>query len=272
MRNPIATFLSTQSLPFLRARTWVVLRVYEVAAYAADMFGARGTADKGNVLIYGQGRSGTTLLEDLLCSTGHFTGHHEVLNTVTREVAWPERFVRGLGRRRRSGNLVVHVKPEHLCQSRKRPVSPGGFLQTMLDDGWTIVHVERIDVPMQVLSKYIAKARGAWHKSDNSDEVVRLHIPAQEFLAKCKRCRSTLEAERKILDHIPHIRVTYEGDLEQASMHQAVVDRIVDEIGLERRPVSTLLKKINRKSSAEILTNIHEIRSAITEIGLDSAL
>ena len=53
------------ALPFRHQRTWIVLRLWELWAHLhLGMFAGRALSPR--ILIYGQGRSGTTLLEDLL--------------------------------------------------------------------------------------------------------------------------------------------------------------------------------------------------------------
>lgn len=116
-------------LPFLELRTVMALRLLEIRAYLADCKGPSAGRNKKNVLIFGQGRSGTTLFEELMVSTGHFIGRHEVLNTVTREVIYPTSFVRGIGRMTPSENVILHVKPEHLGRARRTrdPSMPAPF-------------------------------------------------------------------------------------------------------------------------------------------------
>ena len=105
-----------QQLPFLRLRTSLVLHLREIRAYSAGLKNAGESERKKKVLIYGQGRSGTTLFEHLMCSTEHFVGYHEVLNTVTREVVWPIHYIRGLGRQFDDENII-------LLSCRKRRLS-----------------------------------------------------------------------------------------------------------------------------------------------------
>jgi len=251
----------------LRIRTAAVLRAHECAAYAADMRGAGRNAKKKNILIFGQGRSGTTLFETLMISTGHFRGMHEVLNTYTREIWWPTAYVRGLGRRTPGENVIVHVKPEHLGRARKRPVDARAFLQAIAADGWHIVHIQRKNVVAQMMSKYVAKARGGFHKHDAAEEALRLEIPESEFIEQYQRRRGWLADECKLLDGLPHTKLTYEDNLEHAEVQQQSVNQLLDSIGLEQRPVSTRLRKINTYRPEDLVTNLEALRTAFAERG-----
>lgn len=263
-----------QISPFLKLRTVAALRLLEARAWLADRKGPQASAGKKNVLIFGQGRSGTTLFEQLMVSTGHFTGRHEVLNTVTREVLYPTSFVRGLGRLRPGENVILHVKPEHLGRARRKrgPVDARAFLEAMVADGWTIVHVQRRDVLRQMVSKYLAKARGAYHKTDDAEEEIRLDVPEAEFVAQYERRQGLLAEEDALLDGLPHLRLSYEEHLEQPETQQQTIDRVLAALGLASRPVSTELRKIAKGSPARFLANHDALRSAFASRGWEWTL
>lgn len=261
-------------LPFVKTRTLIRLRAQEARAYLADLRGPSASAGKKNILIFGQGRSGSTLLEHLLISTGYFTGHHEALNTVTREVYWPSRFIRGLGRTKAGGNVIVHVKPEHLGQSRPKlgPVDPRLFLDTLVADGWMVIHLQRQDVLRQMVSKYVAKARGGFHKTDDKVENIRLSLSEDEFIADYERRIGWLDAEKALFEGVPHHQILYEEHLEQPDRHQPTIDALLGTLGLSPRPVSTQLRKINATSPAELLANGAQLRAAFLARGWEWTL
>ncbi len=263
-----------QTRPFLKARTVAVLRLLEARAYLADRRGAAASAGKKNVLIFGQGRSGTTLFENLMISTGHFTGRHEVLNTVTREVLRPTPFVRGLGRLTPGQNVILHIKPEHLGRARRKrgPVDARAFLEAMIADGWNIVHIQRRDILRQLMSKYLAKARGAYHKTDDTEEEIRIEVPEAEFIAQYERRRGLLAQEDALLEALPNLRLSYEEHLEQPEAHQRTIDATLAGLGLDSRPVSTRLRKISKGSPARFLANHAALQSAFIARGWDWTL
>ena len=260
------------SLPFKKTRTALVLRAREIRAYLADRKGQAASAGKKNILIYGQGRSGTTLFESLMCSTGYFSGHHEVLNTVTREVLWPTAYVRGLGRQIPGENVIAHVKPEHLTWERKAPIDPQPFLRALHEDGWTLVHIQRHNVLRQMVSKRLALARGGFHKHGDGNEAIRLTLEPEEFAEDYARRISWLDREDQLLVDLPHIKLSYENDFARPEAHQGAVDTVLDALGLEARPVSTQLRKVNTFAPYELLSNAVQLRSVFEARGWEWTL
>lgn len=261
-----------QQLPFLRLRTSLVLHLREIRAYVAGLKNAGESERKKKVLIYGQGRSGTTLFEHLMCSTGHFVGYHEVLNTVTREVVWPIHYIRGLGRQFDDENIILHVKPNHLGQDRKRPVNVRLFLKAMYEDGWFIVHIQRKNIIMKMISNYLAVARGGYHKTDDKEEKHVLRIPPQEFFDRYDNHCLLLDEENTLLQGLPHIKISYERDLERTVCHQQTIDKVLEELGLEKRTVSTKLKKINNTSPEKLVENLDELHKGFLARGWEWTL
>lgn len=252
----------------LRLRTAAVLRLREARSYVDDLARPPVTGRAKPLLIFAQGRAGTTLLESLLVSTGHYEGHHEVLNTVTREVLWPVRHVRGLARGRAPRHVVAHIKPVHLVQDRRRPVDMAAFLRAVHDDGWTVLHLERTDVLRQTLSLFIAEGRGSFHKTDAAEERRQLHIPPEDFLRQVQGRTIMLQQERAALAALPHLRVSYEDDLLPPDRHQPTVDRILAHVGLAPRPVSTQLRKIAGGAVADGIGNLSELRAYLAAHGI----
>ena len=264
---PKPDFPSTLGGALMRCRTALALRTLEARAYLADRIRSRPVGAR-HILIFAQGRSGTTLLESLLVSTGHFVGHHEALNTYTREVLAPASFVRGLGRMANGRNVVVHVKGVHLGKDRKYPVDAAAFLAALHAEGWTIVHIVREGVADQVLSECLALKRGGYHKTDDRPEELRIRVEPNEFLRRYEQRLRFRAEDEAALAGLPRLTLTYEEDLADPVRQQATVTRILDAVGLAHRPARTSLKRIAGAAPAERLANINEVREALAARGI----
>lgn len=256
--EPLST-LKKGNLPFLQQRTWLVLRSRELFGYYCDVAFAPNPAAK-HVLIYGQGRSGTTLLESLLCSTGYYQGMGEPIITKTREVISPVRYVRGLGRCAKN-NVVAHVKISQLTRDRQHPIEPRRLLNELYADGWTIVYLLRRNLAEQVVSECIALKRGSYHKTNDLPERTRIRIEPEDFIRRYERRLKYCEMDRNIVKAVPHISLEYERDLLDQRKHQETINRILDALDLRRRSISTELRRIVPKDPQHYLENFEEIKS-----------
>lgn len=209
-----------------------------------------------------------------MVSTGYFRGRHEVLNTVTREVIHPTSFVRGLGRMVPRENVIVHVKPEHLGEDRRKrgPVNARTFLEALLDDGWFVVHIQRHDVLRQMMSNYVAEARGSYHKTNDAKENIQVNVPKAEFVAEYESRLGLLSQEYDVLKGLPHLTLSYEEHLEFPELHQKTINRVVKALDLVPRPVSTKLKKISKGSPARFLPNADELQKEFANRGWEWTL
>lgn len=215
------------------------------------------------VLIFAQGRSGSTVLESLLASTGHFASRGELLGEGHERVRYPHAFLRGHARRTGRRSFLAHVKVYHLNRDRiaagAAPIDPRAFLRQLHGEGWRIIHLTRQDRVRHVLSNLVAEARKEYHKLDDRPETTAVRVERAALDAAIAERLAYAEEERAALEGIPHTRVIYEEDLEPAAAHQATANRVLDFLGLPHRPVSTPLRKINARPLREIIANYDEL-------------
>jgi len=214
----------------------------------------RNAETQVRVFIFGQGRTGSTVLENLLASTGHFIEHRELLNARYREVALPLPFILGLSRWR-ARNFVCHVKLYHLLRDRRKLVEPARFLSALHEHGWKIIYLRRQNKVEHVLSSLIAEQRGAYQKKDDSKEALALRIDCRQ-LVKFVRQRMDFETlEKAALDGLDYHEVIYERDLKNPAMHQTTVDGILDYLSLPHREARTQYKKIKVFETRQLISN-----------------
>ena len=242
-------------------------KVVEQAAYATPLSRSKRANQPLRVVIFGQGRTGSTLLEDLLCSACDFRSKGELLTTARREVASPLRFVRGVAAWRRKKRLIFHVKPEHLTRNRKRPVDPAAFMEALHAEGWKILHLRRRNKVRHCLSGFVAQYRGHYHTLDSEPDDVRLRIDCQKFVRKMKVRLGADEIERASLANVPYHEVIYEDDLERAESHQATVDRVLAYLALPPGTTSTRHRRNNPQTPPELIVNYDEFIACLTRHG-----
>jgi hypothetical protein len=254
-----------------RAHAWR-RQLRELGAVAASVL---PTPQQPRALIFAQGRTGSTLLESLLESTGHLRGFGELLAPVMPPVRDPVRYVEGLSRWHRSG-FVWHCKPYHLTDDRVRagvdPVDPHSVLASLVDSGWLIIHLHRRDLVRHMLSNLVARRRGAYHKRDAAPEDLSVIVTRDVLERTVARRRAHSAAEAAALAGLPHHRLVYEEDLLAPARHQATVDGILTLLGLPSRPVHTDLTRINARPLSELVVNYDEFAVWVRELGLHESL
>lgn len=225
------------------------------------------------VVIFAESRTGSTLLESLLCSTGYFTQNGELLNTSKGEIRFPLTFVYGLLKSKPQNNFIFHVKITQLTKDRKHPVDPAFFLETLYKDGWKIIYLRRKNKVKHVLSTYFAKNRNLryqldiWHKFDDKPEKLNIYIDCEKFIEKVKKRIDRDVREKKALANVQYHEVIYEDDLERSELHQKTVNRILNYLSLEHKQVSTNLKKVNNQSLEELISNYEEFVECLKKSG-----
>jgi hypothetical protein len=120
----------------------------------------------------------------------------------------------------------------------------------------------------QVLSECLALARGAYHKTDDRPEDLKIRISLDGFLKRFERRLQFAEDDRKALERVPHLTLAYEDDLVDAESHQATADQICDMLALPRSPVRTDLRRIGGTDPRDRLKNYDDIAAALAARGI----
>ena len=145
----------------LLSKANIRFRRHEVLAYLFNIIKPHSSGQV-RVVIFAQGRTGSTLLESLLCSTGHFFKYGELLNNDSgkNEVIFPTQYIRGLSKWESDSNFIFHVKIYHLTRDRKRPVDPKIFLDTLYNDGFKVIFLRRNNLVRHVLCQSLLHNSG----------------------------------------------------------------------------------------------------------------
>ncbi|NBC26848.1 MAG: hypothetical protein GVY08_08300 [Bacteroidetes bacterium] len=224
------------------------------------------------VVLFAQGRTGSTLLEDLICSTGHFKKNGELLNVNKGEILFPLPFIKGISKRESGKNFIFHVKIYQLNRDRRRPVDAAEFMAELYAQGWKVIYLHRRNKVKHALSNFIAKERSSFHKTDDTKEDLEIHIDPESFVKVVNDRDKFVEAEREILKDKHHLEIVYEEDLKKSENHQATVDKIMDYLGLERREVQTDYKKVIKAPPEYLVVNYDELVERIKGNGWSNYL
>jgi LPS sulfotransferase NodH len=220
------------------------------------------------VLIFAQGRTGSTLLEDLLCSTSYFNKRGEILAAGTgSKIKYPYQYVNGLSNIKPNKNFIFHLKIYQLT-NRKNRIEPADFLNKMKKNGWEIIYLKRRNKLNQVLSNEISVIRKSHQKYDDSKEDFSIRLDPVNVKTRIERRTNFEHEELRVLQNIDCLKLVYEDDLLNPNTHQQTVNKILDYLGLERRQCYTTLRKVNKSKQKDVIENYDEVINYLEEHNL----
>jgi len=214
---------------------------------------------KGKFVIFGQGRSGSTLLKQLLHSHPAINCDGELLNVkdnyITNPFAlrlaykFPIRFFNF--RSRISKNelygftlLFYQYYPQRY------------LLEKLHNNGWRVIHITRENDFLQSISHFVARQTNLWHRThEHSDHLQKVLIDPNEFLSWIKLLAKNKATENEIFKNLDHFRVVYENDLQQEDLWPNITSRIFEFLNTCQAPVSAGIKKTYARPYSEIVEN-----------------
>jgi hypothetical protein len=214
-------------------------------------------------VLYAQGRSGSTLLGELLGSHDDVLFADEVLG---RRVRHTQRYVDGLRKSPAARRRVYgfHVKVYQLSDTQL-VADPREWLADCVARGWKVVYLRRRNYIRQALSNMTRREMNTSHfRTGDGLARPRLRIEPELFRQLVENRAITTEWEAATLAGIPHVAVEYERDLLDPARWDETTAGLFDHLGLAPRPVTTTLRKINTGPIGALVDNYEDIVSMFT--------
>ena len=225
---------------------------FEARVYAKALF-KRTNPQK--FLMVGRPRSGTTLLRRLL---NQVDGVHCDGEMLHHTVMAPRRFLNRLAGIKSAAAYGSKLLSYQIFEVQKI-ADPVGFLQALLADNYTLVHVRR-DTFDQALSLSVAQAGHGYHIRAGEQHAARdVTLDPDLFERQIRHHAAMLDYEDLLFSQLPHLKVQYEDDLKLPQAHQPTIDRICAALGVPSGPVAADLKRVSERT---IITNLDSLRSS----------
>lgn len=236
--------------------------VTESATYAR-LLAPRALRPGTRFVIFAQGRSGSTLLADLLNSHPRVYCADEIL--TWRRLA-PAAYAGACAVGHRGDVYGFKVKVHHLTDDQRLD-DPGAFLRDLVARGWVVLHLTRRNVLRQALSTLVAAQRATYHEPADGRPAPSgpVHVDPGELLARTDQRVAFGEQERRALDGLSPLSFVYEDDLLDASRHQATASRAFAGLGIEDAPVATGLRRIGARPLDRLVANVDEVLAAVAD-------
>jgi LPS sulfotransferase NodH len=204
---------------------------------------------KKKFILFGQGRSGSTLLIDLLNSHPKIKAHREILNTSSSAAGnvipykYPYRYVKGVASR---CEKEVYGYKTKIYQVEGHGVDPEKFIRRHVDDGWSIIYLWRMNLMNQAISGAKAAKTDIWHQKKGDEEKVNVTIEPENVLERVKFRKKKIKEERKILRELDVIEVAYERDLKNIDRQRSTCEKIFEYMGIDEHKVNTNFEKMKK--------------------------
>lgn len=213
-------------------------------------------------MIYTRGRTGSELLIDLLRSNPTLVCEGEILGgRVPAPRLWVRAHATGAAR---AGAVAYGFKTLYTDLGRVQKVDPSAFLRHLSDQGYLIVHLVRRNLLRQAVS-WLQATQQQTHYRDSTERssYKPVRFDPETLIAVMLEAEYIREVERERLQGLPHVTVSYEEDLLDASRHQATADAVFQAVGLSSVPVSTSLVRSSARSLSEALENYEDVAALV---------
>ena len=231
--------------------------VAEARTYGSCLIGPRYNP-RIRFVVFGAGRSGSTLLVDLLDSHPDVRCELEILQ---RRVALPSAYV---GCRASLCPCVAygfklltyHVQHVH------RGLDGAAFLRDLVSSGFGILHLRRMNLLRLALSNMYAPYTGVWTQRTSwkgAAELPKMQVDMDELDHWLNRCKRAAEIELSYLGDLPRLEFVYEDDLEHAGYLQGTASRAYEYIGVGPATARTDLLRETTPELSGFVSNYDEL-------------
>ncbi|QTN38043.1 Nodulation protein H [Cryomorphaceae bacterium] len=254
------------------SKKWLSIHVAGYVLQAKDSIKAalKGRKVEAKFVLFGKGRSGTTLLVSLMNSHPDLFCDGEILN---KKVLQTKNRVRT--RERLSPKAVYGFKLlSYQLRDLQDLPDPKAFLQALIDDGYKLIHLRRENNLRQVLSRLYAEHRMTYHAAKGSQNapLEKMHLDVDDLLVQLGRSASLDRFEAEVLEGLDFLYVSYEKDLEDNTKHPETMRRVFSFLELDYHEPEAALKKITTKKLSGFIANADEVEHALRDSGYQSFL
>lgn len=230
--------------------------------------------NKVRFVVFGQGRSGSTLLVDLLNAHSDLHCDQEILNPnnfslYNSKLLWqilrkyPVPYIRYKWLTHRDMNYGFKLM-DYQTQSIDRT------LRFLVNNHVKIIYIYRSNVFKQAISGIVASQRNSYVQTAQSvNDMPSLHLdPNLVKEAVNKRLKRNQRIEKCLVDY-PHMTINYEEDLEHTDSQQETMNDLFKMLGVRPQLVSSDYVKTFSMPYEEIITNYQELTVALSSSGYD---
>jgi LPS sulfotransferase NodH len=215
-------------------------------------------------IILAQGRTGSTLLADLLNSHPATRCEGEVL---ARPLRYAEPFIAGRAARVALSRKLWGFKAKHYQITECFPEGESKFLTRMQKRGWRVIWLRRKNFVQIALSTLVGLQRKtrAYNRLD-TEERPPIRIDPDDFVQHLRSRVTQIDVERSFLEGLSYFEVVYEQDL-MAVDKQAELDHLLAYLDVPKHPLRTVFRRTENRPLDKYIENWSELRAVATREG-----
>lgn len=213
-------------------------------------------------VLFGQGKTGCSLLGNLLSSHPQFQYDDEIL---LFNVFFPKLFIKAMCALSKKDIYGFKIKIYQLTKSQDIQ-DPKQFMHELYRQGWKIIYVKRRNFLHREVAALTSKSRRLRFKlKDTPSKWVKIYFDCKDLIEGLQRREMYLAQEEEILKNLSHITIVFEDDLLRTENHQRTVDKIFDYLGLPSVPVKTIFLRAVSERLSDSVQNYEEVVGAISQ-------
>lgn len=222
---------------------------------------------KTRFIVFGQSRSGSTLLVELLNSHPDICCDGEIFNRLAlfpgfKPLQWFFRQNPGLYVRLKTRLAICPVYGFKMFFFQVYHPQP--FLRWLVTNNWKIIHVQRENILQQSLSNIVATQTNYWHRrNEESNPNDSIFIDPQKLLKVLNNRILWKNREKKLIQDYEHFTISYEKNLADENNWQPAADDAFEYLGLKTAHVETTLKPTYGKPYASVISNYDELMETV---------
>lgn len=210
------------------------------------------------VVVYTLGRTGSTLLQELLNNLSDSRVEGEILSS---SVEAPFDFITQRANASQVGLYGFKVKTIHL---EANGVNPQDFLDSLEAQGWKLIHLKRENIFNMIVSYMYATSTKQWFSYKSKLGFLRqkpkVTLDADKLMALLEENIVRNSFDDSLLAKRDHLKLSYEDDLLEPSSHVNCLEKITGYLGCPAHAgkVSIKMEK-NIPEPSSVISNWPEV-------------
>ena len=256
--------LNRASLFFYRRAPFVAR---EWAAYSLAMLRKSKLPEK-RFVIFAQGRTGSTVLVDLMNSHPDVFTFGEIMDyDVIRNLRNPRRYAEGICSLSKSPATGFKVKIYQFENAQRQ--EPKKVLVDFHENGWKLIYLKRSNIFRHAISDIRSEMTGEFHNvkgtavGGKQPTRRKLRIDPGHLIHAMRFREDCIAREQRALESLPHFVVEYEKDLLGPDAQHQTMNRVFEFLDLPPHQAETKFRKVTSHQISDDIENVDELEAEL---------